>query len=85
MEISNPVPLKAYGATSVSDVLLLLFNKIVIVIEKVREAVCQGACHGASCCRAKKTKKKKVGMICDDGTRSVLANYLFLSAPYLHL
>merc|ERR1712181_199426 len=37
----------------------------------VREAVCQGTCHGASCCRAKKTKKKKVGMICEDGTRYV--------------
>ena len=36
---------------------------------QVRETACQGECHGNSCCRARKTKKKKVGMICEDGTR----------------
>merc|ERR1712130_36683 len=28
----------------------------------VRETACQGECHGSSCCKARKTKKKKVGM-----------------------
>merc|ERR1719239_1782295 len=37
----------------------------------VREAACQGECHGSSCCKARKTKKKKIGMICEDGTRYV--------------
>ena len=57
--------------------LLLLFqsigkypNTFKFYSEKVRESVCQGNCHGASCCRAKKRKKRKLGMICEDGTRS---------------
>jgi len=37
----------------------------------VRETACQGECHGSSCCKARKTKKKKIGMICEDGTRYV--------------
>ena len=57
--------------------LLLLFqsigkypNTFKFFSEKVRESICQGNCHGASCCRAKKRKKRKLGMICEDGTRS---------------
>lgn len=37
----------------------------------VSQAACQGSCHGAACCRPRKMKKKKVGMICEDGTRYV--------------
>ena len=50
-------------------IVMVIVIIILMVIAKVREAVCQGSCHGASCCRVKKTKKKKVGMICEDGTR----------------
>jgi len=32
---------------------------------------CLGGCHDGTCCKAKKVKKRKIGMICNDGTRYV--------------
>lgn len=32
---------------------------------------CQGACHGGHCCKPKKLKKKRVKLICQDGTRYI--------------
>lgn len=34
----------------------------------VKMAKCEGSC-GSSCCRARKTKRRKVRLICNDGTR----------------
>lgn len=34
----------------------------------VKQARCEGSC-GSSCCRARKTKRRKVRLICNDGTR----------------
>lgn len=34
----------------------------------LKMAKCEGGC-GTSCCRARKTKKRKVRLICNDGTR----------------
>jgi len=34
----------------------------------VKMARCEGSC-GSSCCRARKTKRRKVRLICNDGTR----------------
>lgn len=34
----------------------------------VKMAKCEGSC-GTSCCRARKTKRRKVRLICNDGTR----------------
>merc|ERR1740137_191160 len=35
------------------------------------QKLCKGSCHDGTCCKPKKVKKKKIGMICQDGTRYV--------------
>jgi len=36
----------------------------------ISQNICAGQCHGdAGCCKPKKIKKRKIGMICQDGTR----------------
>ena len=36
----------------------------------IRMARCDGLCaHGAACCKARKTKRRKVRLICSDGSR----------------
>jgi len=38
----------------------------------VSQKICKGQCHGESgCCKPTKVKKRKIGMICQDGTRYV--------------
>lgn len=38
----------------------------------VSQKICRGQCHGdAGCCKPSKVKKRKIGMICQDGTRYV--------------
>jgi len=38
----------------------------------VNQKMCRGQCHGdAVCCKPTKVKKRKIGMICQDGTRYV--------------
>merc|ERR1719347_1451971 len=35
------------------------------------QKLCKGSCFDGTCCKPKKSKKKKIGMLCQDGTRYI--------------